>query len=1565
MAERVRKKRFRRVRTPTVLQMEATECGAASLAMILAYFGRRVPLEELRVECRVSRDGSNALYIKKAAEKYGVPGKGFQMTTEQLRGLRPPFIVFWELNHFLVVEGLARDRVYLNDPASGRRTVSLEEFTESYAGIVFRFEPAPTFQKGGLKPSTWRAISRRIGGAYAAVVFAVMTGVALMAAELVTATFSPLFVDQILVAQRWQWIRPLLLVMGLTLLFRVLVGSMQLAGLLRLKKLLAARHSARFVWHVLRLPTPFYQQRYAGDIAGRVDGNSAVADLVSGPLATTVVGLLMVVVYGAVMFAFDPLLAAVGVVLGALNMVGIAAAQRVLADENIKVSHFGGLLAGSMMHAVQIIETLKAGASEHEALVRLTGNQARVTNASQRVTVVAGFLVVLPPFLSLVTTAAVLGLGGGHVIDGIMSVGALVAFQTLLAQFNRPFSDLVGLGSSVQTLQAELTRLDDVEQHPVDPVFDPARAAPALTLAAAPAPTSPPRRDPPRRLSGRLEFRDVTFGFNRTIDEPLIKRLSLTIRPGSRVALVGSSGSGKSTIGRLAAGLLRPWEGEILYDGFPIDLIPRDVFTDQVGMVDDQTLLFSGTIRDNLTLWDDTVAEREVTRAAMDAGIHREIVRLRNGYAARLSEGGRNLSGGQRQRIELGRALVKNPALLILDEATSALDPVTEALVDDNLRRRGCTCLIIAHRLSTIRDCEEIIVLRQGKVIERGTHDELMADASGFYAQLQTLQDGTTSTASAPERAGRSTAVPVAVAVNAAVEPAVTEGASFANGHAHDSASLPPTNGAVATAPVPCVAMAVETNNGRFEPAPAQAMAMAVNGQTTAAVERSSTMVETIDAERPADLAEALALVGEVVTASGNQPVALDDPGAFWRVTSGQIDVFYLGPHSGHDGGRRHHLCRVEEGGSMFGLEGIDGGEQGELLAVGVGPARLLKVPKTDLLRLSLDSDWRPGVAALVDDWVDRISRAISSGELPSTVTLLKRDESHEAPEGRFLTARREVLWVKPGLTGIRFLDRVSVPTCPHESRFPLSPHAWITYNQSDTVQPWDTETLIEKGDPWEALKRFHQVVLDGIAAAQAIETAQAGRAARNAAGRRDVGLGLHGGGQAVLARTRWARPGCLAPGRAHDLDGGRRSHRGVRGGGCGAGDRGRVPAARRRDGPSAHRRARLGLSHAARQADGAVVGAGRRPDARLPGEGRPTRCPYPRLIPPVLPRRPRPQHPSPRRRRARPYVAALRRRLLPDTLVPAPDPGRVRPFRPAFDSGRALDPGTHGLDLWPARPGRPDRDRQHNRRRNSPGGPRAARLALRVPPRGGAGHRLVPGDPDRRAGSTSRQAGVEPAARVLGPAALSPRPILRPVRGRRPRNPGPRAGPVDPRVGRHHHGIDAGVHLRAVQRGRPVDPQLAARTGRGRAVDRLPPGDSLRPAAALELPEQNLKAPGRNRRPAVLAARRDRADPRRRRRTTSLCALGGALSRATPAEPPVANHLGPAGALRRRLAARRPDGSLASARSPGYAAFRSVGEFLAFNSSVDAGSRRRGKPEQGGRLFDRRPEWNPEAIRP
>ena len=581
-------------------------------------------------------------------------------------------------------------------------------------------------------------------GLRAAVAYVVLAGLAVMACELIAASYNLIFVDQILIEDRRSWIRPLLFIMGLTALLHVLVAVIQRRALRDLKLSVAVVHSSKFLWHVLRLPITFYQQRYAGDISSRVESNSVVADLISGQLATTMIGLLMVVFYAAVTLAFNPLLTVVGVAIGCLNLAGIALASRLLADESLKIRHDRGKLFGSMMWAVQIIETIKAGASEQETLVRLTGHQTRMTNSMQRIGVANSLLIAMPPLLSLATTAAILWIGGARVIDGVMSVGALVAMQTLMANLNRPFGDLVRLGSSVQSLQAELARLDDVHQYPLDPRFDT-----TATGTAASSDTAMPELSAlspgehkalPRRLRGHLELRNVTFGYRRTIDEPLISDFSLEIQPGSRVALVGTSGSGKSTIGRLATGLYRPWSGEVLYDGMRIDEIPREVFTDQVAVVDDQTFLFSGTIRENLTLWDETIAERDMSRAAIDAVIHRDLIDRRGGYHARLAEAARNFSGGQRQRIEIARALVRNPAFLVLDEATSALDPLTEVLVDDNLRRRGCTCLIIAHRLSTIRDCDEIIVLHQGRVVQRGTHDQLMDDVGGYYHELQSVQ---------------------------------------------------------------------------------------------------------------------------------------------------------------------------------------------------------------------------------------------------------------------------------------------------------------------------------------------------------------------------------------------------------------------------------------------------------------------------------------------------------------------------------------------------------------------------------------------------------------------------------------------------------------------------------------------------------------------------------------------------------------------------------------------------------------------------------------------------------
>ncbi|MFO0910154.1 MAG: NHLP family bacteriocin export ABC transporter peptidase/permease/ATPase subunit [Isosphaeraceae bacterium] len=1045
-------RRYRRVKTPTVLQMEATECGAAALGIILGYHGRFVPLEELRVECRVSRDGSNALYIKKTAEKYGLKGRGFQRSLEQLREIEPPFMVFWELNPFLVVEGFARGRVYLSDPATGRRSVDEETFVRSYTGIVFEFEVTPEFRKGGVRPNTWRSISRRIQGARPAVLFVVLAGLVVMLCELIAAAYHLVFVDQLLIEERSQWIRPLLLAMGLTVFFRLVAGATQLAALRRLKLSLAIVHSARFLWHVLRLPISFYHQRYAGDVSGRVDSNSLVAELISGQLATTIVGMMLVVFYAAVMIRFDPFLAGIGLLLGSLNLAAISFSSQFLSDENLKIKQIRGRLYGCMMRAIQTIETIKSSALESETLVRLTGYQARVTNSYQVVGIASALLVSLPPLLMLFTTAAVLWVGGTHVIQGLLSIGALIALQTLMASFNRPFADLVRLGSSVQSLEAELSRLDDVQQFPLDVTFKEPDAPPGQPVVATPI--------PPRRLSGLLELRNVTFGYNQTIDEPTIRRFSLEIQPGSRVAIVGTSGSGKSTIGKLVAGLYRPWEGEILYDGFRIDQIPRDVFTDQVALVDDQTFLFAGSIRENLTLWDDTVAERDTTRAAIDAAIHRDIIRRRGGYHSTLSEGARNLSGGQRQRLEVARALVRNPAILVLDEATNALDPITESLVDDHLRRRGCTCLIIAHRLSTIRDCDEILVLHQGRVVQRGTHDELMADAEGYYYELQTIQS----------------------ALDAPLAP---------------SSELPTSlPGDVRTPPRLSLADQAVRGDGPLKLLDASSAA-SPNGlaseafplETTAEPERHSDPLPPLH-EVPA-LLTALEPYRETVTTAGNHPLPLDDVGAVWKVIDGEVDVFYVEPaEAGQIRGRRRHLCRVEEGGSIFAIDGVRSEEQGGLLAVGVGLARLTKFPRSELLRLSLEPDWRRDVAQMIDDWVDRISRATDPGVTPPSVQWLETNDPRPLAPGQCISTRSQVLWIRHAEEGLRFFGTVDVPGCPFDSRFPLSPHAWLRLQDQKELRPWPTETLMEDGDPWVGLKRFHRVILDAIAQSRVCDAA-------------------------------------------------------------------------------------------------------------------------------------------------------------------------------------------------------------------------------------------------------------------------------------------------------------------------------------------------------------------------------------------------------------------------------------------------------------------------------------------
>jgi NHLM bacteriocin system ABC transporter peptidase/ATP-binding protein len=720
----------RRKRVPTVLQMEAVECGAAALAMVLGSFGKNVPLEELRVDCGVSRDGSKASNLLKAARKHGLIAKGFRREPEQLRSMGLPMVIHWNFNHFVVLEGFRKDRVYLNDPGRGPVRVSDVEFGQAFTGVALVFEPGPEFKPGGERRNLLAALVPRLAGSHLGLLFVVLAGFCLLIPGLATPTFSQIFVDDILVRGLSRWLRPLLFVMGVAAFLQIGLTWLRQRYLLRLETKLSVTTSCKYFWHVLRLPIQFFTQRYAGEIANRVGINDKVANLLSGELATTFLNIVVIAFYAALMIQYDIVLTTVSVGIATLNLVALKLVSRKRVDLNQRLLQDRGKLMGVAMGGLQTIETLKATGVESDFFSRWSGYQAKVVNSEQTLATTTHFLSTVPPLLLTINTALILGIGGMRVMDGHLSMGMLMAYQALTLAFIGPINRLVTLGGTLQEVEGDMNRLDDVLRAKPDSMTLVEEAPTDLHEESAELSTG----DQAVLLAGYLELRNVTFGYS-PLDPPLIQDFNLRIEPGGRVALVGGSGCGKSTIARLVTGLYDVWDGEILFDGKPRSEIPRSIMTNSLAIVDQDIFLFEGDIRDNLTLWDNTIPESDILQAARDAAIHDEISARPNGYSSPVEEEGRNFSGGQRQRLEIARALSRNPTMLILDEATSALDPATEKAIDDNLRRRGVTCLLVAHRLSTIRDCDEIIVLDEGRIVQRGTHDELCC-VPGLYSDL-------------------------------------------------------------------------------------------------------------------------------------------------------------------------------------------------------------------------------------------------------------------------------------------------------------------------------------------------------------------------------------------------------------------------------------------------------------------------------------------------------------------------------------------------------------------------------------------------------------------------------------------------------------------------------------------------------------------------------------------------------------------------------------------------------------------------------------------------------------
>ncbi|MBH8553850.1 NHLP family bacteriocin export ABC transporter peptidase/permease/ATPase subunit [Nostocaceae cyanobacterium CENA357] len=713
----------KRVKTPTLLQMEAVECGAAALGIILGYYGQIVPLPELRGECGVSRDGSKASNVLKAARSYGLQAKGFKKELDQLPELSPPYIVFWNFNHFLVVEGFSSSWVYLNDPATGPRKVSQQEFDEGYTGVVLVVEPGPEFEKGGREPSLILSLWSRLKGATGVLTYCLLAGFLLTLVGLAVPVFSQVFVDEILVQGRQHWLRPLLLAMAIAAVLQGVLTLLRLRYLRRLKVKLSVGMSSRFLWHILRLPVSFYAQRFAGEISNRTGLNDQVADVLSGRLATTVIDAVMVIFYVLVMLQYDWVLTLLVASFAAVNVLSLQWISRQRVDANQRLIQEYGKAAGASIAALQSIETLKASGLESDFFSRWSGYYTKAINSQQELGVTNQTFSVLPALLSSLSSMALLVVGGLRVMDGHLSIGMLIAFQGLMQSFLLPVNNLVNFGSTLQEMEGNLIRLDDVLDNPIDGAGEAGKEKISLSTSS-----------PLPRLQGYVELENVTFGYSR-LDPPLIENFSLSVKPGGRVALVGGSGSGKSTIAKLVSGLYEPWEGEICFDGQPRNQISQSILTNSVALVEQDILMFGGTVRENLTLWDTTVPDKNLVRASKDAAIDDVIFSMSGGFDAELIEGAANLSGGQRQRLEIARALVNNPSILIMDEATSALDSETEKIIDQNLRRRGCTCLIVAHRLSTIRDCDEIIVLERGKVVQRGTHEELW-QVEGVYSRL-------------------------------------------------------------------------------------------------------------------------------------------------------------------------------------------------------------------------------------------------------------------------------------------------------------------------------------------------------------------------------------------------------------------------------------------------------------------------------------------------------------------------------------------------------------------------------------------------------------------------------------------------------------------------------------------------------------------------------------------------------------------------------------------------------------------------------------------------------------
>lgn len=709
----MRSKKRRVKKVPVVVQMETVECGAACLSMILAYYGKWLSLEQLRTDCGVSRDGSNARCIVQAARRHGLDAHGYRADISHLEHMAPA-IIHWNYNHFVVFKGFDGGLAYINDPGIGSIAVSMEDFNRSYTGVAITASPTDQFKPQGHQTSILHYVRENIRGVSDAFIFTLIMGILTAFAGMLYPLFSQVFMDDIITGKNEEWTVPFFVGMGALVVFHFLLAFLDNVYGRRFSGSMSLKGNTRFLWHALNLPMEFFAQRYVGDIVQRQSLNETITTTLVRILAPYAINILLLIVYVVVMARYSFLLTLMGLMSVALNIYVVRKESELRNNLSRAMEQTEGKFYGITMSCVDNIESIKAAGAERKFFDFWAGYFARRNN--QEVAFEARSF--SPYVFGHVANALVLILGAALILYGDFSIGMLMAFQGFMAEFMRPAMGLMQGSTTVIELRSQMERIDDVIAYPTEKWSDDANEAHGA------------------KMGGMFEMKNVTFGYSPT-SEPLIKDFSMKLEPGKSVALVGTSGCGKSTIAKLVAGLYEPWSGDILFDGRKRSEISHEEYVNSVAVIDQNVVLFDDTISENLKMWDHSIEDFTMTMACIDSGIRNDIISRPRGFNTKLVKGGGNFSGGQRQRMEIATALAREPILLVMDEATSALDTVTEREVMQNIRQCGASLIVIAHRLSTVRDCDEIIVMDHGQIAERGTHDELMS-RDGIYKKLMT-----------------------------------------------------------------------------------------------------------------------------------------------------------------------------------------------------------------------------------------------------------------------------------------------------------------------------------------------------------------------------------------------------------------------------------------------------------------------------------------------------------------------------------------------------------------------------------------------------------------------------------------------------------------------------------------------------------------------------------------------------------------------------------------------------------------------------------------------------------